>query len=183
MKSVWVVEHLYWINLSRFWKLNRGGAAQLHNGEDHLLNSTKSCLDYGVHYNYQKALSFLKAYRGSRGTFDSYRREIERFLQWSWTIANKTIKELKRGDIESFIDFCQEPPKSWIGLKKTTRFIEKEGRRIQNPKWRPFIATISKVSRRKGETPNVKDFEFSEGAVKETFAILSSFYNYLLQEE
>jgi site-specific recombinase XerD len=133
--------------------------------------------------DYQKALSFLKAYRGSRGTFDSYRREIERFLQWSWTIANKTIKELKRGDIESFIHFCQEPPKSWIGLEKTTRFIEKEGRRIQNPKWRPFIATISKVSRRKGETPNVKDFEFSEGAVKETFAILSSFYNYLLQEE
>jgi len=133
--------------------------------------------------DYQKAQSFLKAYSGSRGTFDSYRREIERFLQWSWTIENKTIKELKREDIEKFIHFCQDPPKLWIGLKKTTRFIDKEGQRIQNPKWRPFIATISKASRRNGKIPNLKDFEFSETAIKETFAILSSFYNYLLQEE
>jgi site-specific recombinase XerD len=133
--------------------------------------------------DYQKAIAFLKSYKGSRGTFDSYRREIERLLQWSWTIAKKTIKELRREDIEAFIHFCQKPPKAWIGLKKTTRFIEKEGERCQNPKWRPFLATISKAARRQGKVPNIKDFQFSEGSLKETFAILSSFYNYLLQEE
>jgi site-specific recombinase XerC len=63
--------------------------------------------------DYNKALSFLKSYTGSLGTFNTYRREIERLLQWSWHIAKKTIKELRREDIENFINFCQKPPKSW----------------------------------------------------------------------
>ena len=133
--------------------------------------------------DYQKALTFLKAYKGSRGTFDSYRREIERLLQWAWNIAGKTIKILRREDIEAFVRFCQSPPKSWIGFKKATRFRVKAGKRLQNPEWRPFVVTISKLSHRQGNTPNIKDFQFSESSVKETFAILSSFYNYLLQEE
>jgi site-specific recombinase XerD len=149
----------------------------IDNDKSLLINEDQEIQDY------QKVIAFLKAYKGSRGTFDSYRREIERLLQWSWTIAKKTIKELRRADIEAFIHFCQKPPKTWIGLKKTTRFIEKAGTRIQNPKWRPFMVTISKAARRQGKIPSVKDFQFSEGSVKETFAILSSFFNYLLQEE
>src|SRR5580698_11417801 len=76
-------------------------------------------------FNY--TLGFLKSYTGSQGTFNSYRRETERLLQWSWLIKNKTIDELKRDDIEQYIHFCQNPPKSWISLKKVPRFIEKEG--------------------------------------------------------
>lgn len=133
--------------------------------------------------DYCKALEFLKSYSGSQGTFNSYRREIERLFQWTWLIAGKMIKELRREDIEAFIQFCQKPPKSWIGLKKVPRFIEKEGKRLPNPEWRPFVATITKSAHRKGSKPEIKDFELSMGSVKESFAILSSFYNYLLQEE
>lgn len=133
--------------------------------------------------DFNQALAFLKSYTGNIGTFNSYRREIEKLLQWSWLITNKTIKELKRNDLENFIVFCQKPPKSWIGITQQPRFIEKLGLRIPNPKWRPFITTISKVEQRKGADPKQKKFSLSHGTIKECFAILSSFYNYLLQEE
>jgi site-specific recombinase XerD len=126
---------------------------------------------------------FLKNYIGSQGTFNSYRREVERLLHWSWLVAKKTLQEIKREDIETFIRFCQKPPKSWIGTKKAPRFIENEELRVPNLEWRPFVVTISKSSHRRGERPDPKKFLLSSGAVKETFAILSSFYTYLLQEE
>lgn len=129
------------------------------------------------------ALNFLKAYNGSLGTFLSYRRDVERLLHWCMLIAKKTLAELKRQDIEDFIHFCQKPPKTWIGVHKVTRFIEEDGLRIPNPKWRPFVVTVSKTAHKLGEKPNPKDFELSPSAVKDMFAILGSFYNYLLQDE
>ena len=133
--------------------------------------------------DFSVSLNFLKSYTGSLGTFNSYRREIERLLHWCSLIANKSLKQLKRDDIEAFIHFCQKPPKSWIGIRKAPRFIEKEGLRMPNPQWRPFVTTISKAAYRKGENPDPKYFELSQSTVKELFAILSTFYSYLLQEE
>ncbi len=139
-------------------------------------------------YNYniddiQKAKMFLSSYRGSIGTYNSYRNEIEHLIHWCVLVANKNLKELKREDIENFIRFCQKPPKHWIGVHKPPKFIEHEGIRVANPVWKPFIVTVSKADNRKGEKPNIKDFEFSQTAMKQLFAVISSFYNYLLQEE
>jgi site-specific recombinase XerD len=133
--------------------------------------------------DFKHALDFLKAYNGSLGTFLSYRRDVERLLHWCMLIAHKTLNELRRQDIEDFIHFCQKPPKIWIGVHKVTRFIEEDGLRLPNPKWRPFVVTISKSAHKLGEKPNPKDFELSPSAVKDMFAILGSFYNYLLQDE
>lgn len=127
--------------------------------------------------------NFLKSYNGSIGTFNSYRREIERLLQWCFLLTKKPLKQLKRDDIETFIRFCQKPKKTWIGIKKVPRFIEKEGLRTPNSEWRPFIVTISKIAHRKGEQPNPQQYELSHDAVKELFAILSSFFTFLMQEE
>jgi site-specific recombinase XerD len=90
---------------------------------------------------------------------------------------------LKREEIEKFIRFCQKPPKFWIGIKKAERFVEKDGQRIPNIEWRPFVVTTSKAAHRKGTQADIKNFELSQGAIKQLFAILSTFYNYLLQEE
>lgn len=133
--------------------------------------------------DYRHTFDFLQSYTGSQGTFNSYRREVERLLHWSWLVANKTLPQLKRDDIEAFVQFCVKPPTSWIGVKKAPRFIEKDGLRIPNLEWRPFVVTLTKAQHRKGKELDIKNFALSHGAVKETFAILSSFYNYLLQEE
>src|SRR3990167_9176729 len=131
----------------------------------------------------QQSIAFLKSYKGSQGTFNSYRREIERLLHWGALIADKSLAKLKRDDIAAFIEFCQNPPKHWIGQTKPPRFIIKNGERAYNPAWRPFVITVSKAENRKGIEPDQKKFSLSHGAIKELFAILSSFYNYLMQEE
>ena len=133
--------------------------------------------------DFKHALTFLKAYNGSLGTFISYRRDVERLLHWCTLIAHKTLDELKRQDIEDFIHFCQKPPKTWIGVHKVQRFIDENGVRVPNPKWRPFVVTISKSAHKLGERPNPKNFDISQSAIKDMFAILGSFYNYLLQED
>ncbi len=129
------------------------------------------------------ACGFLKSYSGSKGTFNSYRREVERLLQWCFFIKTKTLKSLSRADIEEYIQFCQHPPQNWIGLKKPPRFIIKDNLRIPNPEWRPFVAIISKTAYRMGNQPEIDNFNLSDGAIKEIFAILSTFFNYLVQEE
>jgi len=127
--------------------------------------------------------AFLKNYTGSQGTFNSYRREVERLLQWSIHIGDKSLKQIKREDIEAFVYFCQSPPKEWIGVKKAPRFLDKEGMRAPNPEWRPFVLTVSKAAHRKGERPESQNFELSLGSTKEIFSILSTFFNYLLQDD
>lgn len=138
------------------------------------------------HYNFDDisiALKFLTSYKGSTGTFNSYRREIERLIHWCALIADKSLKEVRREDIEAFITFCQKPSKAWIGKTKPPRFIEKDGMRIPNSKWRPFVVSLSKIERRKDISADKNNFELSHGSIRELFAILSSFFNYLLQEE
>lgn len=133
--------------------------------------------------DFDQAKAFLLSYNGSEATFNAYRREVERLLQWSWLIAQKSIKNIRRADIESYLNFCLSPPLAWIGTKKAPRFIDKEGQRIANHEWRPFVVTVSKAAHRKGQALEPKDYALSQTALKEIFAILSSFYNFLIQEE
>lgn len=129
------------------------------------------------------SLEFLNQYNSNKSTFEAYRREVERVLQWSSLVAKKSILDLKRQDIQDYIEFCLNPPKSWIGTKKVARFIERGGKRIANPHWRPFVATVSKHDFKLGEKPNKYKYHLSQKAIREIFTVLSSFYNFLAQEE
>lgn len=133
--------------------------------------------------DFSHSLNFLKSYAGSLGTFNSYRREVERLLQWCWQIQKITLKDLKREHIEQFIRFCQHPPTEWIGLKKVPRFILVDGARQPNPLWKPFVVTVGKLERKQGKQPAVEQFHLSQGATQEIFAILSTFFNFLITEE
>ncbi len=133
--------------------------------------------------DYQQCLHFLYSYRGSADTFNSYRRELERLIQWSWLTHEKSILQLKRIDIETFVEFCQNPHKRWIGTKTVARFIDKNGLRQPNPLWCPFIVKVSKKLFNNGDRPEKLNFSLSSESIKQIFAILGSFYNYLVQEE
>jgi site-specific recombinase XerD len=131
----------------------------------------------------KQAQMFLRSYRGSAGTFNSYRRELERLLQWSSLISKKSLKDIKRNDIEDYVEFCQKPPETWINIQKQTRFVVQGLERVPNPEWKPFLVTVSKVKHRHGEEASLKNFEFSQVALKQLFVIIGSFYEYLIQEE
>ena len=136
-----------------------------------------------VRKDFQYALDFLFCYKDNKETFNAYRREIERFLSWSWFIAHSSVLKIKRAHFEEYLEFCQSPPLAWIGLKKAPRFIEEEGLRIPNRQWRSFVATISKTSYRKGESPDKSNYLLSQKALQAIFATISSFYNFLIQNE
>ena len=154
------------------------------------LNSCFSSAKYEVSMpefaqkDYRMALNFLYSYRGSSDTFGAYRRDLERFIQWSWFIHKKSFLEHRREDIEAFIEFCIKPPKSWISLKKVARFINsQDGIKKPNPEWRPFEASVTKSDHAEGIKPTKSEYKFSQQSMKAMFGILSSFYNYLMQEE
>ena len=136
----------------------------------------------GAEQDYVSTLQFLVSYGGSTATFNAYRRELERLLQWSWHIRQTSVHHLTREDIVEFIRFTIDPPAAWIGTKNVARFIRRDGERAPNPAWRPFVATVSKAEFRSGTAPDKKAYNPSQAAVRATFAVLSSFYDYLAQE-
>ncbi len=136
----------------------------------------------GADQDLEYALKFLYSYNGSTATFNSYRREIERLLQWSWRIQQTAVIPLKREHIEEFIRFCSDPPLAWIGTKNVARFKTGPGGRLACEEWRPFVATVTKTEHKAGVKPNPKQFHPSQAAIKATFTALSSFYKYLVQE-
>jgi site-specific recombinase XerD len=119
--------------------------------------------------DYQLASEFIYSYRGSPDTFSTYRREIEHFLQWLWLLAKKTLQEVTRDDIERYVEFSRQPPRAWIGSKTLARFLNREGMRKANPDWRPYVS-------------NAPQYVLSQNALQSLFSVLSSFFNFLIQE-
>jgi len=132
--------------------------------------------------DYEHVLKFLHSYNGSTATFNAYRRELERLLQWSWRIQQQAVISLRREDIEDFIRFSINPPVAWIGEKNVARFRTKDGEKLPNKDWRPYVVSVSKIDSRNGIVPDKKRYRPSQAAVQSTFAVLSSFYDYLTEE-
>lgn len=150
----------------------------LNKNEQNVILPYPECYD-----DFRYTLTFLHSYTGSLGTFNSYRRETERLLQWTWHINKKPLKDIKKEDIERFMRFCQNPPTSWINNKKVPRYLSRSGQRIPNENWRPFTVTISKSARKQGAQPSIDAYQLSQGAIQEILAILSTFFNFLIAEE
>ena len=123
----------------------------------------------GAQSDYQYASEFIFSYRGSPDTFSTYRREIEHFLHWSWLIAEKSIKNVQRQDIEAYVEFSKSPPPTWIGRKNVSRFVKRSGERLPNDAWRPYVSSNG-------------EYVLSQAATQSLFSVLSSFYNFLIQE-
>jgi site-specific recombinase XerD len=125
--------------------------------------------------DYQYASEFLYSYRGSPDTFSTYRREIEHFLHWCWLVAKKSLQTVRREDIEDYVEFAKNPPKNWIGEKNVSRFEQKNDERVPNPEWRPYVLH--------GKNTVEAPYFLSQSGIQSIFAVLSSFSNYLIQEE
>lgn len=133
--------------------------------------------------DYNIAYEFLCSYRGSADTFASYRREVERLLQWAWFVSGISLKDIRRAEIDDFLAFCQHPPKEWIGLKTVARFVDQQGTRVINREWRPFVSKVGKVEYSAEHSPSISNWALSQKSFQAIFSILSSFFNFLIQEE
>lgn len=132
---------------------------------DHLVDAPiENALD-----EYRLANEFLYSYRGSPDTFSTYRRELEHFIQWCWLIGKIPIKGVQRDSIEAYAEFAKAPPAAWIGEKNVARFLNRNGERQPNSDWRPYVTS-------KGE------YLISQSGLQSLFSVLSSFFNFLIQE-
>jgi len=136
----------------------------------------------GAVVDYEFSLKFLHSYTGSSATFNAYRRELERLLQWAWFIRCVAVTELKREDIEAYVTFAKQPPDSWIGLKNVARFKNVGGERLPNSAWRPYVVSLSKELVRAGVAPSIDQYQLSQSSLKATFSVLSSYFGYMIQE-
>ena len=132
---------------------------------------------------YQLAREFLLSYAGSLDTYNAYRREIERLFHWSWRQQGKALAQLNRNDIRDYLEFSTNPPLAWRGDKTVARFITQDGQRQPNPAWRPYVVKLSKAQRYHGAQIDKKNYQLSNKSRQALLATLSTFFNYLLQEE
>ncbi len=126
---------------------------------------------YAQDLEYYLSVEFFLSYKGSKDTIASYRRELEKLFQWSRNILKKPIKNFARAEIEEFIEFCKEPPDSWIGTKVRSRFIDVNGKQSPNSKWRPFVNKTGGI------------YKLSDSGVRALFGVLNSYFGFLVQQE
>jgi integrase/recombinase XerD len=133
--------------------------------------------------------SFLKSYsRKSEATFRGYRNEVERLLLWAWTIAGKSVIQLKRTDLEGYFDFVHNPPAAWVGSSVQDRFKIIGGESRQNKNWRPFAGKLAKEDRKQAmvEGTDIKVSQdghtLSHEAMKICYSAVSAYYDYLTDE-
>jgi len=131
---------------------------------------------------FETSRKFLDSYSGSDDTFNSYRREIERFIHWCWLIAGKPIKAIDREDIKHYFDFTRKPPLTWIGTKNVARFIIKDGAKTFNPQWHPFVARIPKAAHKQGKNSDRASYHMGNKSLAALIAVLSTYFTYLQQE-
>ena len=142
-----------------------------------------------IRQDLQHTQAFLKSYsRKSEATYRGYRNEVERLLLWAWTIANKSVIQLKRPDLESYFDFVHRPPAAWVGKSVQDRFKIVDGECRQNENWRPFAVRIAKEDRKEALSEglslgvNRDGHLLSHEAMKICYSAISCYYDYLTDE-
>ncbi|MFP5303619.1 hypothetical protein R2R70_20795, partial [Cobetia sp. SIMBA_158] len=79
-----------------------------------------------------------------------------------------SVFELKREDIEAYVDFMVEPDKKWASTSVQWRYKDEQGIRRLNKNWRPFM---------------LKESTASQQTLSAMFTALTVFYKFSLLEE
>lgn len=135
--------------------------------------------DFILKSDFNIGRDFLISYRGSEDTFNSYRREVDRYLQWAYLKAEVTLENTSSEDVQEYLRFCNAPPIDWISTKNHPRFIVNSGVKNANPEWKPFLSKVNKQQHVNGESPKQKQYSLSNSAKAATLRILSSFFSFL----
>ncbi|MBE0370160.1 tyrosine-type recombinase/integrase [Pseudoalteromonas aurantia] len=112
---------------------------------------------------------FLYVYgRKSEATFNRFRNELERFYLWSWNFKQMSVFDLRREDIEAYVEFVVDPDSNWVSNSVQWRFKDKQGVRCVNIAWRPFV---------------YKENGLSQQTFAAMFTALNVFYKFAILEE
>lgn len=91
-------------------------------------------------------ITWLQEFDASRQTQRSYRKEAERFFNWTMFVAKKPISSLTIEDIDRYCAFMANPQPDWFWIAPR----DAQGRSIRGDGvWRPFLkpATTGGIAR------------------------------------
>ncbi|KXS55602.1 MAG: phage integrase family protein [Marinobacter sp. T13-3] len=120
--------------------------------------------------DYRVTFTYLEDFTSVPGTYNRFRSEVQRFLNYLWLVAGRTLDQVDSEVVASYFKFLKNPPASWIAPSIAHGFIDKQGERVINPRWRPFTDQKSKGTR---YTP-------SPASLKASRTALSSYFRFLL---
>lgn len=113
--------------------------AQDLNGEKGINREIEHRCQIHAKNDYEALQCWLNEYRHKPATFRTYKKESERFLLWAVFKNRKALSSLDRDDMESYLQFLDDPqPREIWCAKKTGR-----GCRRGDPGWRPFAGALS----------------------------------------
>ncbi|NRB78420.1 MAG: site-specific integrase [Saccharospirillaceae bacterium] len=128
-----------------------------------------------VNFEFELAYDFLLESIHNVNNYKSTRSELCLFLNWTWQIERKSIKDINRKDMANFIDFCNSPPDALISRVGGVSIANSDPKETMNDstpelnsKWRPF------VNLKKG-----KKYQRLPATMHKQLSIISSFFVFL----
>ncbi|MDY6930064.1 MAG: site-specific integrase, partial [Pseudomonadota bacterium] len=121
----------------------------------------------------EASLRYLSDYSSVPGTFNRFRSEVQRFLNYLWVVSGRTLDQVDSEVVSSYFKFLKTPPVAWVAPNIVSGFQDKQGRRVINPRWRPFTSQRSKGKR----------YTASPASLKSSRTALASYFRFLRQRK
>ncbi|ONF42620.1 integrase [Marinobacter lutaoensis] len=117
------------------------------------------------------SLNFVADYSGVPGSYNRFRSEVQRFLNYLWVVAGRTLDQVDAEVVSGYFKFLKNPPAAWVAPNIHSGFLDEQGQRVINPRWRPFTSQRSKGKR----------YTASPASLKSSRTVLSSYFRFLRQ--
>ena len=116
---------------------------------------------------------FLVKYSDVSGTYNRFRSEIQRFLNYTWLVARRSLSQTDTDLVSSYFAFLKTPPVAWVAPGIYSAFENRDDLRRSNPKWRPL------VHRANEEAP----YSVSQASLNASRTALQTFFKYLVSRD
>lgn len=91
-----------------------------------------------VEQDYLVSQRFLVKYSDVSGTYNRFRSEVQRFLNYLWLIARRQLSQVDTDTVSSYFTFLKTPPAAWVSQGIYPAFVAQDDLRRSNPAWRPM---------------------------------------------
>jgi site-specific recombinase XerC len=116
---------------------------------------------------------FLVKYSDVSGTYNRFRSEIQRFLNYTWLVARRSLSQTDTDLVSSYFAFLKTPPVAWVAPGIYPAFENHDELRGSNPKWRPL------VHRSNEDAP----YSVSQASLNASRTALQTFFKYLVSRD
>lgn len=124
--------------------------------------------------DFQLSLRFVADYSDTPGTFNRFRGEVQRFLNYLWVTTRRTLGQVDQEVVQAYLKTLKNPPLGWISRGIYPAFLDDNGLREPNPKWRPFVI--------RSQDEEAK-YHATQSTLNSSRTVLQRYFSFLVQRE